>query len=361
MTILNASHVHVDIKAYLSEKGIFADPLIEEKYLATRKPKQGRQTWADLKANRAYFLPDEEEKAALVNAQTNATLDTMEGVAGPAPEPTAFASQPDMPGLPDWKVPPNAGTDTTDLVEQDPDAEVLPEQESSPIIPLPEPVVPYQGLSQVDAHAVEMALKSRETWLYRAAEKMRMDYEIAGFPLPEKFRISCGWPKGGKGGRGKTIGQCWPASASESEHREIFVSPELDKPVDVLVCLRHELAHAALPEGEGHKGNFIVLCKALGFTKPWTTTPMTDVLKVRMELLAEGLGAYPHAKLSSKTVKKQTTRMLLAVCGPAKDGSGPGCGAKWRASEGVMAKYEPNYPKCPCGGEISPDNVEGNE
>jgi hypothetical protein len=192
-----------------------------------------------------------------------------------------------------------------------------------------------------------------------------------GKPPANGYRLSCGFPKGGKGGRGATIGMCFSEEVSKDKTREIFVSPVLDQPSDVLQTLLHEMAHAFLDHGAGHKGPFIVVCKHLGFTKPWTQTPCTDALLAKIKTLAEELGPYPHAAMDPKRVKKQGTRLILSVCGPNPVTNIGGCGAKWRSSQAVIDNNEAEAaqsegvlvqqtgPMCPCGGMIHPDNAEG--
>src|SRR5690606_21063153 len=104
-------------------------------------------------------------------------------------------------------------------------------------------------------------------------------------------------------------------SASEDGVPHIFISPLLDDPLDVLSTLLHEVIHAMTP-GEGHKGGFVEIAKKVGFTSPWTSTPMGDDLHPRLDKIASRLGDYPHSKLNpaESPVKKQTTRMLKVEC-----------------------------------------------
>lgn len=155
---------------------------------------------------------------------------------------------------------------------------------------------------------------NRETWLLQLAVPMVAAIKAAGFTV-NPFRVSVGFPKGGKGGRGKTIGQCWPSVASGDKTREIFIHPELETPLAVATTLLHELCHAAQDDGVGHKGGFVVLCKALGFMKPWTQTPANGELTQLIGKWLDQLPPYPHARLVAQGISKQSTRLMKCVCG----------------------------------------------
>jgi hypothetical protein len=142
----------------------------------------------------------------------------------------------------------------------------------------------------------------------------------------------------------RIVGQCWYPECSADATTEVFISPvRSDGPI-VAEDLAHELVHAACGEGHGHQGLFITVAKALGFTKPWKSTPATPELTQRLAGLYAPLGPYPHATLDSKAKeagggdKPQSTRLLKAECGE--------CGytvrvtKKWLEAKGA--------PICPC-------------
>ncbi|MFT4287430.1 hypothetical protein [Nocardioides sp.] len=151
-------------------------------------------------------------------------------------------------------------------------------------------------------------MSTREEWLLAATEAMRPWLAAAGFPLKD-VRVSAGWPLGNPR---KVVGECHRGTADKVP--AIFIHPSLTGAIPVLGTLLHELIHAATPPDTGHRGQFVKAAEALGFTSPWTTTPEGDALKERLAALYADLGDYPHARVSMETRKKQTTRMLKAVC-----------------------------------------------
>jgi hypothetical protein len=181
---------------------------------------------------------------------------------------------------------------------------------------------------------------TRERWLERGVEELRPVFAEAGVPLPERVRVSVGFPsRGGVGSRKRTIGQCWPKAAADDGVGQIFISPLLAEPVHVLDVLAHEALHAAVGTACGHRGAFVRGCKAIGLTngKP-TQASAGPELRARLEAIAESLGPYPHAALKAKgRVKKQTTRMLKASCA---------CGYIIRLSR---TWAERGLPTCHCG------------
>jgi hypothetical protein len=125
---------------------------------------------------------------------------------------------------------------------------------------------------------------------------------------------------------------------------EIFLSPVLSDGHRVAEGLAHELCHAADSKACHHRGEFITVAKALGFQKPWTSTPATPALEAHLHAMADAVGPYPHATLDSEATeatgkeKPGGTRLLKAECA--------GCGytvrvtKKWLTAKGA--------PICPC-------------
>jgi len=163
---------------------------------------------------------------------------------------------------------------------------------------------------------------TREEWLMEAIELERPWFKDAGSPLPAKLRVSCGFPLGSR----KAIGQCFQhGDADKVQH--IFISPVLGVVAaknSVLETLTHELCHAALPIGSGHKRPFAKLGEAVGLEgPPWTATSASPDLVQRFERIARILGAYPHAILRpDEGRKKQSTRLVKCECND--------CHAIWR-------------------------------
>ena len=182
---------------------------------------------------------------------------------------------------------------------------------------------------------------TREEWLGAAAMAMRPLFDEQGAADYPKFRVSCGWPKGG---RGKTIGQAWHPESSGDATAELFISPSLEKLTHhgVVDTLLHELIHAVVGNEAGHKGPFRKLAKSFGLSGKMTATFAEGELENRLLELTSQLGPYPHAELSKLSVTKQGTRMRKVQC------SNCDCilrmTAKWLEEAGV--------PTCGCGGEM---------
>ena len=160
-----------------------------------------------------------------------------------------------------------------------------------------------------------MIVTTREAWLTQASERLRSLLETAAStPCPE-VRVSVGFPsKRALSIHKRRVGECWSGTVSADGVPQVYVSPVLSAPADVLATLLHELTHATVGVKVGHKGAFVKVCKALGFTKPWTTTPCGPELAERLNALAASLPAYPHSALSPSTTTKQGTRLRLYEC-----------------------------------------------
>lgn len=186
---------------------------------------------------------------------------------------------------------------------------------------------------------------TRETWLHAAAREMSPVFDSVGAPLPARYRVSCGWPSvGALAKRKRRIGECWSDGASADGHTEIFVSPVLVEPVNVLATLLHELIHAAVGLKCGHRGRFASTAKMLGLTGKMTATVPSEVCAQWLDGMARRLGPYPHDRLDSLTNgrKKQSTRMLKLEC--------PDCGYVIRTT----AKWlDTGIPTCHCGGTFA--------
>jgi hypothetical protein len=160
---------------------------------------------------------------------------------------------------------------------------------------------------------------TREAWLREAANLLRPRFAGAGATLPANIRFAIAFPSSGR--KGRAIGECWDASASDDQHFEIIVRCDKDNPVDVLDILTHELVHAGAGLAAGHGKTFKRLALSVGPAGPMRSTHAGPELLVHLTKLAEGLGPLPHAKLGfglSTRPPKQDTRMLkveCAVCG----------------------------------------------
>jgi hypothetical protein len=217
---------------------------------------------------------------------------------------------------------------------------------------------------------------TREAWLSAAIAYLRPDIKAAinnlnrqdfrvAFPdfaglsvpysrgqagCPDALRVSCSNPTGGINNR--VIGQCIDPAASNDNHWEIWISPKLDDPTQVLTTLLHELIHATINDhkkGGGHGPRFWRLARPLGFARPLTSAALrTDLrgrtMRRRFETIAEALGDYPHGSVNFTALRqsqpKQTTRNLKVEC------LTDGCGFKVRMSRSWVAHATPLCPVC---------------
>jgi hypothetical protein len=83
------------------------------------------------------------------------------------------------------------------------------------------------------------------------------------------------------------VGEHWSARASADQTHEILISPVIDDPVRVLGILVHELAHAST-DGDGHKGRFPALVKALSLEGKPTATVEGERFKAEYQPLLGG-------------------------------------------------------------------------
>lgn len=190
-----------------------------------------------------------------------------------------------------------------------------------------------------------MTTELREQWLTRAMPRIRKSFEDAGYAMPAKIRVSCGWPhKGGAGQRKRTLGQCWDKVCSTDDHWQVFISPTIDDSSRVLDILIHEVVHTVVGLKAGHKKPFAACAAAVGLQGPWAKTTATPELEARLKGWIVDLGNYPHGALKPSFVDKtqEKGRMLKMECH---------CGLKVRTTQKWLNTYGDSWP-CPCGGEL---------
>lgn len=194
-----------------------------------------------------------------------------------------------------------------------------------------------------------MTTTIRETWLEEMIDLLRPAFEKIGSPLPERIRVSCGFPsKSALARKAPRVGECWGVESSEDHLFQVFISPVLCEGVEVTATLLHELVHCAVGIDCKHRGPFPKVAKSLGLEGKMTATVASEALTIRLKELIAKLGDYPHARLvASNRPKTQSTRMILLKC--------PDCGYQVRTTKKWI---EVGVPTCPCGTEME---VEGGE
>ena len=161
---------------------------------------------------------------------------------------------------------------------------------------------------------LEQMHDTREGWLSHAVGLMTRRLTDAGYSLPDKLKVGCGFAPGSRGGK-KILGVCIPPAASKAGNTEVFVSPTIEDPLDALGTLLHEVGHAAVGVEAGHGPAFRAFCAALGLEgKATEAVPGPDARQWLTDEVLPMLGAYPHSSVDPSQRKKQGTRMIKLVC-----------------------------------------------
>lgn len=188
---------------------------------------------------------------------------------------------------------------------------------------------------------VETYIGTREQWLGAGIVALRSVFDHADAGLPSVIHASIGFPSKSATSRTKrVVGQCWRKEASADGNCQIFISPVLITPVDILDTLTHELVHVVTPDA-GHKGKFISVSRAIGLTanKP-TSAAAGPELRAQLEQIAAEIGPMPHHGLTAigRDTKKQGTRMVKCEC--------PDCGYTARTTRKWLDIGAPICPVC---------------
>jgi len=200
-----------------------------------------------------------------------------------------------------------------------------------------------------------MKIETREQWLYEIAKlvnkRLFKRRKIRGFqvkPLDLKKvqfnmayspnqRVKAHAHKGGVDVKLGHIGQCHYdyKIGDEKFGTEIFITPNLTDPVQIVGVLIHEMIHA-ITKGHGHKGAFRHLAVDVGLEGRMTSTVVGDDLAKEIRGWIKTVGKLPHKRWIPRNGRKQTTRMLKVYCD---------CGIIVRQSRTSMFKY--GTPICP--------------
>lgn len=152
---------------------------------------------------------------------------------------------------------------------------------------------------------------ARQQWFEQVVDALREErFGPAGYTIPANIRVSVGFPKGSD--LCKIVGQCWSPTASSDAHAELFISPVLLDPIDIIGTMGHEAGHATVGTGYGHRGPFKKCMLAIGLLPPMRSTPPSEDFKEWVADLVSRIGPYPAGNLTIG--KKQSTRMLRCQC-----------------------------------------------
>jgi SprT-like family len=150
----------------------------------------------------------------------------------------------------------------------------------------------------------------RQQWLELGVEALRAKFAGVGYTIPQRIRVSIGWPK--RAASCGAIGECWSPKASSDQHAELFISPELTDGVRILGVLAHELDHATVGTEAGHGKLFKRCALAIGLQGPMRATTARPEFVEWAQTLFKRIGPYPAGFLTD--MPKQGTRMLKCKC-----------------------------------------------
>ena len=197
------------------------------------------------------------------------------------------------------------------------------------------------------------ATMTREAWLNRLTDDLAPIFKEAGSEIPEKVRVTCGWPsQGAKAKKNRRIGECWGPESSDDKCFEVFISPTLDNAINVAETLVHELVHTAVGIEFGHRAPFRRVATAVGLEGKMTATNAGETLKTALLEMTDTIGQYPHAKLTFKKKKVQGTRMIKVQC------PDPACGYQVRTTRKWI---DIGLPTCFCGTKMEAEEAEEKE
>lgn len=151
----------------------------------------------------------------------------------------------------------------------------------------------------------------REAWLEDAVRHLEPVFSKAGYAIPP-VRVSCGFPASSS--PRTTLGQCWPRERSGGGVNEIFISPKLDEPVQLLDTLVHELCHAVDDCFSGHGEDFKGIAQTVGLEGPARMAHATEELTVKLMMISQELGPYPHQAIVFPPPRPSNASRSKAKC-----------------------------------------------
>jgi hypothetical protein len=181
---------------------------------------------------------------------------------------------------------------------------------------------------------------TREQWLNDALALIRERAASVGVTVPADARVSVGFPGGGSAR--KRIGECWTRAQSSIGVNEMFISPVVREPVEMLAVLVHEAIHASDDCASGHTGHFRKAATAIGLVGKMTATTAGEELRAWLQDLVDNvLPMQKPGALSLSGRKKQSTHMLKFEC------SACGCIVRTSAAWADTVRDA----RCGCGSE----------
>jgi len=206
---------------------------------------------------------------------------------------------------------------------------------------------------------------TREEWLLNAVEEFRPYFEDRKLKI-QAVQVSCGFPSKSPLSKTKRLGECWASESTFDGSRQIFVTPLLSTPVEVLGVLIHELIHASLDDDAKHGPKFKAAMKDIGLEGKATATIPSLELIPYLEAVAEKLGDYPNTPLKPrdpKDKKAQAKKSFKLFCAQKR-----GCTNKCSITDKAIGDdytttcgkkvLALGFPHCPCGEEMEMETEE---
>ena len=154
--------------------------------------------------------------------------------------------------------------------------------------------------------------QTREQWLHNAIELISTIFKNKGYTIP-KVQVSCGFPS--TGNKSKHVGQCWGKSSTNDGTNQLFISPVLDEPVQVLDTLVHELVHAVDDCMHHHGPEFKKIATDVGLQGLMREASAGPWLQEQLTAISRQLGKYPHSKINlAHSSSKKTGPRPRAKC-----------------------------------------------
>ena len=152
----------------------------------------------------------------------------------------------------------------------------------------------------------------RELWLQNAVDLVSPIFKNKGYTIP-KVQVSCGFPS--TGNKSKHVGQCWGKSSTNDGTNQLFISPVLDEPVQVLDTLVHELVHAIDDCMHHHGPEFKKIATDVGLQGLMREASAGPWLLEQLTTISRQLGKYPHSKINlAHSSSKKTGPRPRAKC-----------------------------------------------
>ena len=85
----------------------------------------------------------------------------------------------------------------------------------------------YARIAKLTWQDTKPLYSTREEWLNALMDELKGLFLKHGYELNGNIRLSCGFPRGRK----VIVGQCWSQTQSRDKTTEIFISPNIDDPI----------------------------------------------------------------------------------------------------------------------------------